>query len=160
MGAGKGPLSKESAGLLVYRLHDAEPEVLLVHPGGPFWKRREDGAWSIPKGEIEQGEAAIDVALREFREELGQEAPAGDLVPLGSVRQAGGKVVHAWAVPGDIDPASVRSNAFEIEWPPRSGRKQSFPEVDKAGWFDLPTARRLLLDAQRTFLDRLIQRIR
>ena len=129
--------------------------MLLVHPGGPFWKKRDEGAWSIPKGEIEPREAPIDVARREFLEELGHEPPNGVLAPLGSVRQAGGKVVHAWAALGDLDVERVRSGTFEMEWPPRSGRKQSFPEVDRAGWFDLETARRKLVPAQAAFLDRL-----
>jgi predicted NUDIX family NTP pyrophosphohydrolase len=130
-------------------------EVLLVHPGGPFWKKRDDGAWSIPKGEIEPGESAVEVARREFQEELGAPAPDGDLVPLGKIRQAGGKVVQAWAAVGDLDPARIESMTFEMEWPPRSGRRATFPEVDQAAWFDLDTARRKILEAQRTFIDRL-----
>jgi predicted NUDIX family NTP pyrophosphohydrolase len=130
-------------------------EVLLVHPGGPFWKKRDDGAWSIPKGEIEPGETPIEVARREFQEELGLPPPQGDLVALGSVRQAGGKLVHAWAVEADVDLTDLRSGEFEMEWPPRSGRKQAFPEVDRAEWFDLETARRKIVAAQATFLDRL-----
>jgi predicted NUDIX family NTP pyrophosphohydrolase len=153
--SGQAPLSKESAGLLLHREHEGRREVLLVHPGGPFWSRRDEGAWSIPKGEIEPGETALQVALREFREELGQAPPNGQTVPLGSVRQAGGKVVHAWAVAGDLDADRVVSLTFEMEWPPRSGRKQAFPEVDRAGWFDLETARRKILPPQATFIDRL-----
>ena len=130
-------------------------EVLLVHPGGPFWKKRDDGAWSIPKGEIEPGESAVEVARREFQEELGAPAPDGDLVPLGKIRQAGGKVVQAWAAVGDLDPARIESMTFEMEWPPRSGRRATFPEVDQAAWFHLDTARRKILEAQRTFIDRL-----
>lgn len=126
-----------------------------MHPGGPLWKKRDEGAWSIPKGEIEAGEAPIDVARREFQEELGQPAPDGDLVPLGSVRQAGGKIVHAWAVRSDVDTSSLRSVTFDMEWPPRSGRTQAFPEVDRAEWFDLATARRKIIPAQAAFLDRL-----
>jgi predicted NUDIX family NTP pyrophosphohydrolase len=128
---------------------------LLVHPGGPFSSKRDDGAWSIPKGEIEPDETALQVALREFREELGQDPPNGETVPLGSVRQAGGKIVHAWAVAGDFDAEHLKSNSFEMEWPPRSGKKQAFPEVDRAGWFDLEVARRKILPAQAMFLDRL-----
>lgn len=130
-------------------------EVLLVHPGGPLWKKRDDGAWSIPKGEIEAGEEAIGVARREFQEELGLPAPDGDLVPLGSVRQAGGKLVHAWAVRSDVDVRHTRSVTFDMEWPPRSGQTQAFPEVDRAEWFDLATARRKIVAAQAAFLDRL-----
>ena len=148
-------LKLESAGLLLHRVRDGRLEVLLVHPGGPFWKRRDEGAWSIPKGEIELGETALEVARREFEEELGQPAPETEFVPLGSVRQAGGKVVHAWAAPGDFDVDRLKSVSFEMEWPPRSGRTQAFPEVDRVEWFDLDTARRKILQAQSTFLGRL-----
>ena len=130
-------------------------EVLLVHPGGPFWKKRDEGAWSIPKGEIEPGEQPLDVARREFQEELGVPAPDGDLIPLGSVRQAGGKVVHAWAVRSDVDVSLVRSVTFDMEWPPRSGKKMAFPEVDRAEWFGMDEARRKIVPAQAAFLDRL-----
>jgi predicted NUDIX family NTP pyrophosphohydrolase len=150
----------ESAGILLFRNREDRTEVLLVHPGGPFWKKRDEGAWSIPKGEIELGENAIDVARREFEEELGQPAPEEDFMPLGSVRQAGGKVVHAWAAPGDFDVTRLNSVHFEMEWPPRSGGKQSFPEVDKAAWFDLETARRKILQGQTAFLERLEKLIR
>jgi predicted NUDIX family NTP pyrophosphohydrolase len=136
-------------------VRDGRTEVLLVHPGGPFWKRRDEGAWSIPKGEIEAREAPQDVARREFQEELGRPAPDGDFKSLGSVRQAGGKVVHAWAVAGDVDVDDVRSTNFDLEWPPRSGKIQAFPEVDRAAWFDLEGARRKILPAQATFIDRL-----
>jgi predicted NUDIX family NTP pyrophosphohydrolase len=129
--------------------------VLLIHPGGPFWKKRDDGAWSVPKGEIEPGESPAEVARREFHEELGHPAPDGDLVPLGKVRQAGGKIVEVWAAEGDIDTDRIESMTFEMEWPPRSGRRATFPEVDRAAWFDLETARRKILDAQRVFIDRL-----
>jgi len=128
---------------------------LLVHPGGPFWMRKDEGAWSLPKGEIEPGEAHVDVARREFREELGQDPPEGPMIALGSIRQAGGKVVHAWAIQGDVDVSTVTSVGFEMEWPPRSGRKQSFPEVDRAEWFELDAARRKIVPAQATFIDRL-----
>ena len=136
-------------------MRDGRREVLLIHPGGPFWKRKDEGAWSLPKGEIEPGETREDVARREFREELGHEPPDGPMLELGSIRQAGGKVVHAWAAAGDLDPGTIDSIGFEMEWPPNSGRKQSFPEVDRAEWFDLETARRKILPAQATFLDRL-----
>ena len=148
-------MTVESAGLVLYRIRDGKTEVLLVHPGGPFWKRRDEGAWSIPKGEIGPGESRLDVARREFQEELGVPLPEGEVLPLGSVRQAGGKVVHAWAAPGDLDVSRVSSSTFAIEWPPRSGRTQEFPEVDKAAWFDLDAARRMILAAQGAFLDRL-----
>lgn len=126
-----------------------------MHPGGPFWKNKDDGAWSIPKGEIEPGETEEDVARREFKEELGRAAPAGRLLALGEIRQAGGKLVHAWAVESDVDVRSIRSMTFDMEWPPRSGRTQSFPEVDRAEWFDMVTARRKILPSQAGFLDRL-----
>jgi len=141
--------------LLLYRQRDNRVEVLLVHPGGPFWQKREDGAWSIPKGEIAENEAGIDVARREFQEELGVPAPKGEIKVLGDIRQKGGKTVHAWALPGDLDVTRSSSNTFELEWPPRSGRVQQFPEIDRAAWFDLEEARRKLLPAQRPFIDRL-----
>ena len=149
----------ESAGLVLYRQRDGKPEVLLVHPGGPFWQRRDDGVWSIPKGEFAENEVGIDVARREFQEELGAAVPAGDVTPLGEVRQAGGKIVHAWALRGDLDVTHTTSNTFELEWPPRSGKTQTFPEVDRAAWFDLDTARRKLLPAQRAFIDRLEEQL-
>jgi len=148
-------LSAQSAGLLLYRQRDGTLEVLLVHPGGPFWQKRDDGVWSIPKGEIGENETGIDVARREFQEELGTPAPNAELRSLGTVRQAGGKVVHAWAGAGDLDVDRLTSNTFEIEWPPHSGKMQRFPEVDRAAWFDLDAARRKLLPAQRAFIDRL-----
>jgi predicted NUDIX family NTP pyrophosphohydrolase len=141
--------------LLLYRERDGKLEVLLVHPGGPFWQKRDEGAWSIPKGEVADNEDGMAVARREFQEELGTPAPEGAAIPLGDVRQAGGKVVQAWAMPGDLDVTRVVSNSFEIEWPPRSGKLQQFPEVDRAGWFGLETARRKLIPAQRLFIDRL-----
>ena len=148
-------MKAESGGLLVYRQRDGHLEVLLVHPGGPFWQKRDDGAWSIPKGEIAENESGLDVARREFEEELGVGRLDVDVTALGSVRQAGGKVVHAWAAPADVDITRLTSNSFPLEWPPRSGKMQQFPEVDRAGWFDLDAARRKLLPAQREFLDRL-----
>ena len=145
-----------SAGLLVWRRRDSALEVLLAHPGGPFWSRKDDGAWSIPKGEIEPGEEPLAVALREFREELGLEPPPIDgAIELGEIRQSGGKVVAAWAVEGDVDVTEIESNTFEMEWPPRSGTTRSFPEVDRAGWFPAPEARAKLLSGQRPLLDRL-----
>lgn len=144
-----------SAGLLVYRQRDGKLEVLLVHPGGPFWQKRDDGVWSIPKGEIAENEAGIDVARREFEEELGMPAPRGATALLGEIRQKGGKVVHAWAVSGDLDVTRSTSNTFEVEWPPHSGKLQEFPEVDRAAWFEPEAARHKLLPAQRPFIDRL-----
>lgn len=146
---------KNSAGLLLYRRRRSELEVLLVHPGGPFWKKRDLGAWSIPKGEYEDGEDGLAAARREFGEETGLDVPTADWTSLGSLRQRGGKTVAAWAGACDLDPAAVRSNTFELEWPPRSGRRVEFPEVDRAAWFDLPAARRRILASQEPFLDRL-----
>lgn len=141
--------------MLLHRTRDGKTQVLLVHPGGPFWKKRDDGAWGIPKGEIELGEAPLDVALREFQEELGSPPPGVEPIALGSIRQAGGKVVHAWAAQGDFDVERMSSNTFSMEWPPRSGRLQQFPEVDRAAWFDLEVARRKILESQLPLLDRL-----
>ena len=138
----------------MYRGTSQSLEVLLVHPGGPFWRNKDDGAWSIPKGEIDVGENPEDVARREFLEELGT-APIAPLQPLGEVRQRGGKRVHAFAMKGDLDVGAVVSNTFEIEWPPRSGRTQTFPEIDRAEWFALPIARTKILEGQRPLLDRL-----
>ena len=149
-------MPKLSAGLLVYRRTGGELEVLIVHPGGPFWAKKDEGAWSVPKGEYEPDEDPLEVALREFEEEIGAEPPDhATAVSLGELRQPSGKVVRAWAVEGDLDVSEVRSNTFEMEWPPRSGRTQEFPEVDRAGWFGLEEARRKLLRGQVGFLDRL-----
>lgn len=154
--------AKRSAGILLFRRRGgAEPEFLLVHPGGPFWKRKDEGAWSIPKGQIEPGEEPRACAIRELEEELGP-APELDpeqLVELGSIRQRGGKVVEAWAAEGEFDPAALDSNTFSMEWPPRSGDQREFPEVDRAEWFDLETARTKILPAQGEFLDRLLERL-
>jgi predicted NUDIX family NTP pyrophosphohydrolase len=145
---------KESAGLVLYRRRDGELEVLLVHPGGPFWKNKDAGVWTIPKGEIPPGETPIETARRELVEETGVDA-TGPLVALGSVRQKAGKVVHAWALERDADAASIVSNTFTVEWPPRSGRRQEFPEVDEARWFSLDEARGRINAAQVAFLDAL-----
>lgn len=149
-------MSKQSAGLLLYRIRAGGPEVLLVHPGGPLWAKKDLGAWSIPKGELQPGESAPAAAVREFGEELGF-VPPGSMQPLGTVRQAGGKTVEAWAVEGDCDPAALRGNNFEMEWPPRSGRRQEFPEVDRAEFFRPEAARAKINPAQAAFLDRLAQ---
>jgi predicted NUDIX family NTP pyrophosphohydrolase len=146
--------SMVSAGLLLYRVRDGALEVLLVHPGGPFWARKDRGAWSLPKGELAPGEAPEDAARREFTEETGFPA-TGPLIPLGSARQRGGKVVRAWGLAGDCDPAHLRSNSFELEWPPHSGTMRRFPEVDQAAWFAIPEARKRILERQAAFLDRL-----
>jgi predicted NUDIX family NTP pyrophosphohydrolase len=144
-----------SAGILLYRTTGDALEVLLVHPGGPLWARRDEGAWSIPKGEYEDSEEPLAAARREFAEELGTAPPEGEPLDLGEIRQKSGKLVRAWALPGTLDPATVRSNSFELEWPPRSGRRQQFPEVDRAEWFDLGEARRRINPAQAELLDRL-----
>jgi len=145
----------QSAGFLLYRQRDGALEVLLVHPGGPFWQKRDVGAWSIPKGEVAANEEGIEVARREFHEELGVPAPEGEFRVLGAIRQAGGKVVQAWAVSGDLDVTRLVSNTFPLEWPPHSGKIQQFPEVDRAAWLDPSTARRKLVPAQVAFIDRL-----
>lgn len=148
-------MAKTSAGLLVYRCRDARLEVLLVHPGGPFWAKRDRGAWSIPKGEYDWGEDPEAVARREFEEELGIAAPASPLRPLGEIVQAGGKRVMAFAAEADLDTAAIRSNEFELEWPPKSGRRQRFPEVDRAEWFGPAEAREKIIPGQAPLLDRL-----
>jgi predicted NUDIX family NTP pyrophosphohydrolase len=148
-------MPRASAGILLYRLAGDRPEVLLVHPGGPFWRRRDDGAWSLPKGELAPGDAPLAAALREFEEELGTPPPSGPALSLGEVVQRGGKRVTAFALQGDLDATTIRSNTFELEWPPRSGRTASFPEVDRAGWFNLAAAHEKILPAQAPFLERL-----
>jgi predicted NUDIX family NTP pyrophosphohydrolase len=152
-------MPKRSAGILLYRGRTGAPEVLLVHPGGPFWERKDLGAWSIPKGEYEEGEDPRACALREFEEELGGPPPADALTELGTTRLAGGKLVSAWAAEGDLDPASVVSNTFTLEWPPRSGVLREFPEVDRAEWFSLAEARRRINPAQVAFLERLREKL-
>jgi predicted NUDIX family NTP pyrophosphohydrolase len=152
-------MPKRSAGILLYRIAGGAPEVLLVHPGGPYWARKDAGAWSIPKGEYDDGEDPQACALREFEEELGVGLPPGELAELGSVKQKGGKVVTAWAAEGDLDAGAVTSNTFTMEWPPRSGRTAEFPEIDRAGWFEIGTAREKLVPAQTEFLERLLERL-
>ncbi|WP_082072796.1 NUDIX domain-containing protein [Hyphomicrobium sp. 99] len=142
-----------SAGLLLYRDRNGL-EVMLGHPGGPYWRKKDDGSWTVPKGEVIGGEDLYKAALREFVEEIGFH-PKGSAVPLGSVRQAGGKCVHVWAIEDDWNPETLVSNTFSIEWPPRSGRMQDFPEIDRAQWFDLATAHAKILKSQAEFLNRL-----
>ena len=149
-------MPKLSAGILLYRARQGAVEVLLVHPGGPFWANKDLGAWTIPKGEYEPGEDPLAAALREFQEETGHEPPADGLVELGTIRQRGGKVLTAWAAAGDLDPATAVSNTFTMEWPPRSGVQREFPEIDRAGWFGPDTARAKLLGAQAELVDRLL----
>jgi predicted NUDIX family NTP pyrophosphohydrolase len=149
-----------SAGLLLYRVRDGAPEVLLVHPGGPFWARKDAGAWSIPKGEHGADEDAYAAALRELAEELGTAPALGDPIDLGDIKQRGGKIVRAWAAEADFDPDTLASNTFELEWPPRSGRRQEFPEVDRAQWFSSEEARERINPAQAELIDRLLERLR
>ncbi len=145
---------KITAGLLLYRRRD-EVEVFLVHPGGPFWARKDLGAWSLPKGEINDGEDFLHAARREFTEETGFGID-GEFRPLDPVKQAGGKVVYAWAIEADCDPSELQSNLFSMEWPPKSGKTQEFPEVDRAGWFTIADARKRILAAQEKFIDQLV----
>jgi predicted NUDIX family NTP pyrophosphohydrolase len=145
-------MARLSAGLLMYRIKDGTLQVLLAHPGGPFFRNKDDGAWSIPKGEPDPGEDLLVAALREFEEETGV-TPCGPFAPLAPIKQKGGKIVHAWAFQGDCDPAAVKSNTFTIEWPPKSGRQAEFPEIDRAEFFDLATARKKIKAGQESFLD-------
>jgi predicted NUDIX family NTP pyrophosphohydrolase len=151
-------VGKQAAGLLMYRRRQGSIEVLLIHPGGPFWTNKDLGAWSIPKGEYPPQEDPLSAATREFQEETGFPVPARseyEFTPLTSIKQPGGKLVHAWAFEGDANPAQVKSNSFEQEWPPRSGRRQTFPEVDKAGWFTLEEARRRISKGQVPLIEEL-----
>jgi predicted NUDIX family NTP pyrophosphohydrolase len=152
-------MARRSAGIALYRRSGSELEVLLVHPGGPLWARRDAGAWSIPKGEYGEEEDPVAAARREFSEELGAEAPGGELVALGEVRQRSGKLVRAWALEGDLDAGAAISNTFTLEWPPRSGRTQEFPEVDRAQWFTLAQARERINPGQVPLLERLEQAV-
>jgi predicted NUDIX family NTP pyrophosphohydrolase len=149
-----------SAGILLFREQEGRLEVLLGHPGGPFFAKKDDGSWTVLKGEADPGEKLPAVARREFAEETGQQPPDGAMLELGEIRQKGGKTVVAWALAGDLDPTMARSNTFEMEWPPRSGRVREFPEIDRVGWFDLETARTKILPAQAPFLDRLEEAVR
>ena len=147
---------KQAAGLLVYRQKEGTLEVLIVHPGGPYFAKKDEGVWGIPKGEIDDGENAKQAAIREFKEEIGTNAPNGELIELGEIKYpSSSKRIQAWAVEGDIDTADLKSNTTEIEWPPRSGRRQEFPEVDRAQWCDLQTASRKMFKPQVVLLERL-----
>ena len=148
-------MPKTSAGLLLYRIRNGALEFLLVHPGGPFWKNKDDGAWTIPKGEIGDNEEPLAAAIREFEEELGFR-PTGPFVELAPIKQKAGKVVHAWAFEGDCDPAACKSNTYQVEWPARSGKWASFPEIDRADFFSLDAAREKINPAQAALLDRLV----
>jgi predicted NUDIX family NTP pyrophosphohydrolase len=150
---------KQSAGLLLFRHKGADVQVLLVHPGGPFWAKKDKGAWSIPKGEFLEGEEAVAAAKREFREELGLEPPTGNLISLESAKQSSGKMVHIWACAADLDITNMRSNTFEMEWPPKSGQQQTFPEADKAVWCTLQQAKDKLVKGQVVFIDRLAEKL-
>jgi predicted NUDIX family NTP pyrophosphohydrolase len=151
---------KHSAGLLIYRLQEGTLEVFLAHPGGPYWAKKDEGAWSIPKGEFDsQEEDPLAAARREFKEEAGISA-GGPFIPLKTLRQPSGKIIHCWAVEGDFDPKKIKSNTFSLEWPPRSGRKQEFPEIDRADWFDIEAAKMKLHEGQIEFLDRLSRELR
>jgi predicted NUDIX family NTP pyrophosphohydrolase len=145
---------KKSAGLLMFRRRSTGAEVFLVHPGGPFWTRKDEGAWSIPKGEYDPGEDPFEAARREFQEETGF-AVDGEFLPLAPRKQPSGKIISAWALEGDCDASAIRSNKFSMEWPPRSGKQQEFPEVDRAGWFPIPVAKEKILKGQMPFLDEL-----
>jgi len=147
--------NKRSAGILLYRRREGRVEVLLVHLGGPFWTKKDDGAWFIPKGELEEGEAPLAAARREFREELGSEPPDGEPFDLGTVKNKSGKVIYAWALEGDFDVAGLKSNSFSLEWPPRSGRMREFPELDRAAFFALSDAVTKLHQAELPLLERL-----
>ncbi|NOX20542.1 MAG: NUDIX domain-containing protein [Nitrospirae bacterium] len=145
-------MPKLSAGLLMFRRKKGRTEVLLVHPGGPLWKNKDEGAWSVPKGVVEEDEDILEAAKREFQEETGIEIKADEFFPLGSVRLKSGKVVYAWAFEGDCDTSKIKSNTFTMEWPPRSGKRMEFPEIDRAEWFDLDTARKKINPAQSQFI--------
>lgn len=150
-------MAASSAGLCLWRFVDGVLQVLIVHPGGPFWAKKDDGAWSLPKGEYDpETENGAVAARREFNEEVGQQAPVGDLTPLGETKLKSGKLVQAWAICGDLDADAIECNTFEMEWPPRSGRLQAFPEVDRALWCDVPTAAQKIHPAQVAFIDRLV----
>ena len=147
-------MNKKSAGILLYRFHNKTAEVLLVHPGGPFWAKKDLGAWSIPKGEFAPDEDPLDAAKRELEEETGIKA-AGDFIELTPVKQKSGKLVYAWALHKDIDPAIIRSNNFEMEWPPKSGNKKAFPEIDAAAWFNMDEAKKKMINEQAPLIDEL-----
>ncbi len=148
-------MAKQSAGILLFRFRGNLPEIFLGHPGGPYWAKKDDGAWSIPKGGFSEDEDPLDAAKREFFEEIGSPVE-GTFITLGVIKQPGGKIVHAWAVKGDCDPSTVASNTFMLEWPPKSGREQEFPEIDRAEWFPIDVARVKILRGQEGFIDRLL----
>ena len=145
-------MAKKSAGILLYRIQNKNPEIFLVHPGGPFWAKKDDGAWSIPKGEFEDNEDPLDAAKREFEEETGLRI-SGEFVQLNPIKQKSGKIVFAWALEGNFDPATIKSNSFEIEWPPGSGKMRSFPEIDKAEWFSITVAKTKINSGQSALIN-------
>jgi predicted NUDIX family NTP pyrophosphohydrolase len=152
-------MANQSAGILLYRIKDNELQLFLVHPGGPFWQKKDLGAWTIPKGEFNDTEEALTAAKREFEEETGA-VPSGDFIELSPVKQKAGKLIYAWAVEGDIDASLISSNSFRIEWPPKSGKWKEFPEVDKAEWFDEDKAKEKINPAQTSFIDELLRKLR
>jgi predicted NUDIX family NTP pyrophosphohydrolase len=153
-------MPRPSAGILLYRFNDGEPEVLVLHPGGPFWRNKDLGAWSIPKGEIEPGHESLQTAIRELEEEIGLKVSHdSNFITLKPIRQSGGKLVNCFALNHDFDPATLKSNTFIREWPPGTGQQQEFPEVDRAEWFDLETARQKLIPAQAALIDQLIEKL-
>ena len=152
-------MPKKSAGLLLFRVVDSHLEVLLVHPGGPLWAKKDDGSWSIPKGEIAETEDPFEAAKREFKEELGS-LVTGEAILLKPLRQPSGKIIYAWGVRGDFDPATMKSNTFTMEWPPKSGQKREFPEIDKAGWFPIEVAMRKIVKGQADFIDQLKEKLK
>lgn len=149
-------MSKHSAGILLFRFKNGKLEVMLVHPGGPFWAKKDEGAWSIPKGLIEEKENPLDAAKREFKEETGFEVD-GDFIELGEIRQPSGKIIHIWALEKDLDVTKIVSNTFTLEWPKNSGKVREYPEVDKAGWFDIEQAKKKIVKGQRGFIDKLME---
>lgn len=152
-------MTKRSAGIVLYRMNNEVLEILLVHAGGPFWAKKDEGAWSLPKGEFTTDEEALAAAKREFSEELGAPVPEGEYLALGPIKQSGGKTVYAWAVQGDFDPATLKSNTFTMEWPPKSGQEQEFPEVDKAAWVPLAKAEEKLFKSQLSLLQVLAEKL-
>ena len=152
-------MPKKSAGLLLFRVVASHLEVLLVHPGGPLWAKKDDGSWSIPKGEIAETEDPFEAAKREFKEELGS-LVTGEAILLKPLRQPSGKIIYAWGVRGDFDPATMKSNTFTMEWPPKSGQKREFPEIDKAGWFPIEVAMRKIVKGQSDFIDQLKEKLK
>ncbi len=151
-------MSLHSGGVLLYRFRGDELQILLVHPGGPFWKKKDEGAWSIPKGQFEENESPLDAAKREFKEETGFDAD-GNFVDLGSIKQSSKKIIHAWALESDLDETKIVSNNFELEWPKNSGRMKEFPEIDKAGWFNIEQAKKKMQKGQLGFINRLMSKL-